>query len=51
MKLLIVADEECPGLWDYYRPGKLDDYQLILSSGDLKSEYPVLSFLFPHYHE
>ncbi len=43
MKLLIVADEECPGLWDYYRPGKLDDYQLILSSGDLKSEY--LSFL------
>ncbi len=43
MKLLIVADEECPGLWDYYCPGKLEDYQLILSCGDLKSEY--LSFL------
>ncbi len=43
MKLLIVADEECPALWDYYRPGKLEDYQLILSAGDLKAEY--LSFL------
>ncbi len=43
MKLLIVSDEECPALWDYYRPGKLDDYQLILSAGDLKAEY--LSFL------
>ncbi len=43
MKLLIVSDVECPALWDYYRPGKLDDYQLILSAGDLKAEY--LSFL------
>ncbi len=43
MKLLVVADEECPALWDYYRPGKLDDYQLMLSCGDLKAEY--LSFL------
>ncbi len=43
MKLLIVADEECPALWDYYRPGKLDGYQLMLSCGDLKSDY--LSFL------
>ena len=43
MKILIVADEECKALWDYYTPGKLKDYELILSSGDLKAEY--LSFL------
>lgn len=43
MKILIVADEECPALWDYYTPGKLSPYEGILSSGDLKAEY--LSFL------
>ncbi len=43
MKILAVADEECAALWDYYRPGKLKDYDLILSCGDLKGEY--LSFL------
>lgn len=43
MKILIVADEECVSLWDYYTPGKLSPYELILSSGDLKAEY--LSFL------
>ncbi len=43
MKILVIADKECSALWDFYRPGKLDDYQLILSCGDLKSDY--LSFL------
>lgn len=43
MKLLLVSDEEELGLWDYYRPGKLAGYDLILSAGDLKAEY--LSFL------
>lgn len=43
MKILTVADEECKALWDYYTPGKLQDYDLILSCGDLKSDY--LSFL------
>ena len=43
MKILTVSDEECPFLWDYYTPGKLQDYDLILSCGDLKSDY--LSFL------
>lgn len=43
MKILIVADEECTALWDYYVPGRLRDYELILSSGDLKADY--LSFL------
>lgn len=43
MKILAVSDEECPALWDYYIPGRLKDYDLIISCGDLKPEY--LSFL------
>ena len=43
MKILAVSDEECPALWDYYLPGRLKDYDLILSCGDLKASY--LSFL------
>lgn len=43
MKILTVADEECLSLWDYYVPGRLSPYELILSSGDLKADY--LSFL------
>ena len=43
MKLLLLADRECPALWDFYRPGCLDEYDLILACGDLNSSY--LSFL------
>ena len=43
MKILTVSDEECAALWDYYAPGKLSGYDLIISCGDLKAEY--LSFL------
>ncbi len=43
MRILAVSDEECPALWDQYRPGRLDGYDLILSAGDLKADY--LSFL------
>ncbi len=43
MKILAVADEECQALWDYYRPGRLDGIDLIISCGDLKADY--LSFL------
>lgn len=43
MKLLLIADKECPALWDYYQPGRLDGIDLILSCGDLNSSY--LSFL------
>lgn len=43
MKILILADEECKYFWDYYQPGRLREYDLILSCGDLKPEY--LSFL------
>ena len=43
MKLLLVSDEEDEALWEYYRPGKLSSYDMVLSAGDLKAEY--LSFL------
>ena len=43
MKILTISDEECLALWDYYTPGKLAEYDLILSCGDLKPEY--LQFL------
>lgn len=43
MKILCLADEECKALWDYYTPGKLNEYDLMLSCGDLKAKY--LDFL------
>ena len=43
MKILLVSDEEDKYLWDFYKPGRLKDIDLILSAGDLKAEY--LSFL------
>ena len=43
MKILTVSDEECPAFWDYYVPGRLSEYDLIISCGDLKASY--LSFL------
>ena len=43
MRILAVSDEECPALWEYYVPGRLKEYDLILSCGDLKANY--LSFL------
>lgn len=39
MKLLLLSDREYPGYWEYYRQGVFDDVDLILSAGDLKSEY------------
>ena len=43
MKILTIADEECDALWEYYVPGRLKEYDLIISCGDLKASY--LSFL------
>ncbi len=43
MRILLIADEEAPYLWDYYQPGRLKDIDFILSCGDLKREY--LEFL------
>lgn len=43
MKILAISDEEFPSFYDQYRPGVLDDYDLILSCGDLRPSY--LSFI------
>lgn len=43
MRILVVADEEYKGLWDYYTPDKLEGVDLIISCGDLNSDY--LQFL------
>lgn len=43
MKILFLADTECPAFWEYYQPPKLKEYDLIISCGDLKAEY--LSFV------
>lgn len=43
MKILAVSDEECPALWEYFVRGRLDEYNLIISCGDLKAAY--LTFL------
>ena len=39
MKILLLSDEEDPLLWDWFRPGMLDGYDLILSAGDLDPAY------------
>ncbi|MBQ5952394.1 MAG: metallophosphoesterase family protein [Lachnospiraceae bacterium] len=43
MKILAVSDEENPAFWENHVPGRLKEYDLMLSCGDLKAEY--LSFM------
>ena len=43
MKILAVSDLESRSYYDYYTPGKLDEFDLIISCGDLHREY--LEFL------
>ena len=43
MRILAVSDEESPALWEYYVPGRLKEYDLIIGCGDLNSKY--LEFL------
>ena len=43
MKILTISDEECPALWEFYTPGRLAEYDLIIACGDLNAKY--LSFL------
>lgn len=43
MRLLVLSDEPDKKYWDYYTPGCLDEFDLILSCGDLPPQY--LSFL------
>ena len=43
MKILAVSDVESKQFYDFYTPGKLDGFDLILACGDLRKEY--LEFL------
>ena len=43
MKILAVSDTEAKYLYDYYEPGRLQEYDLIIACGDLIPEY--LEFL------
>ena len=43
MKILAVSDVESKYFFDYYSPGKLKDYDLIIACGDLR--VPYLEFL------
>ena len=43
MKVLAVSDDESKQYYEYYTPGKLDDFDLILACGDLHKVY--LEFL------
>lgn len=43
MRILAVADIESKYLYEYYTPGRLSDYDLILACGDLSRDY--LEFL------
>ncbi len=43
MRILTVADEEAKYLYDFYQSGRLDEYDLIISCGDLHRHY--LEFL------
>lgn len=43
MKILAVADVESRYYYEYFTPGKLDEFDLILGCGDLRREY--LEFL------
>lgn len=39
MRILAVADKKSPSLYDYYSPGKLSGFDLILGCGDLEEDY------------
>lgn len=43
MRILAVADVESKSLYDYYAPGKLSGFDLIIGCGDLSEDY--LEFL------
>ena len=43
MRILVLSDEECKSLWDYFDKTKLEGIDLIISCGDLDPDY--LSFI------
>lgn len=45
MKLLLLGDKESPYLWDYYQPGRLSEYDIILSAGDLSCMFTGITMV------
>lgn len=43
MKILLVSDKEVSYIWDHFDPERFKDIEMIISCGDLESDY--LSFL------
>ena len=43
MRILLLSDEEYGAYWEHYIPGRLKEFDLIISCGDLKESY--LSFI------
>lgn len=39
MNILCLADEEDPFFYEYYQKGRFDNYDLIISCGDIKKDY------------
>ena len=39
MKILAIADQESKYYYDYYKPDCLNEFDLILSCGDLHANY------------
>lgn len=48
MRILAISDIESPAFYEYYTPGRLDEFDLIIACGDLKREY--LEFLITMAH-
>lgn len=48
LRILAVSDVESQYYYDYYKPGKLDEFDLIIACGDLKRRY--LEFLITMAH-
>lgn len=39
MKILVLADHESKSLYEYYKPEKLEEVELIIACGDLRKDY------------
>ena len=50
MKILAVSDVTAKYYFDFFAPGKLDGFDLILACGDLSREYPKY-FIYGHIHQ
>lgn len=48
MRILVISDKESKNYWDYYESGKLDEFDLIISCGDLDPHYLQFLVTFAH---